>query len=286
MVNADDGKEFLNIQSLDNMSDAEVKAVTGIDNLTKRQIDIERDKFKTAVSGLLLDRSIYAVIEPDARGKAFLTQGQMAGTGPGEAYRFIGQFKAFPFAIIQKTLSREASFFRGPNRQIMRGITGLGAVIITSGFMGYLSMTAKDFLKGKSPRKLSAKTIKSAFLQGGGLGIYGDVLFQETRQGNEILGSFAGPVFLTASDIAQAIKYGIVDQRGDLAARSAYKAVSQSIPFLNLFYIKTAFDYIIGYQLMETLSPGVLRRVENRMEKDYGQEFLFTKPSTKFKGFR
>ena len=147
-------------------------------------------------------------------------------------------------------------------------------------------MTAKDFLKGKSPRKLSAKTIKSAFLQGGGLGIYGDVLFQETRQGNEILGSFAGPVFLTASDIAQAIKYGIVDQRGDLAARSAYKAVSQSIPFLNLFYIKTAFDYIIGYQLMETLSPGVLRRVENRMEKDYGQEFLFTKPSTKFKGFR
>lgn len=58
-----------------------------------------------------------------------------------------------------------------------------------------------------------------------------------------------------------------------MAARSAYKAVSQSIPFLNLFYIKTAFDYIIGYQLMETLSPGVLRRVENRMERDYGQEF-------------
>ena len=36
---------------------------------------------------------------------------------------------------------------------------------------------------------------------------------------------------------------------------------------------------------METLSPGVLRRVENRMERDYGQEFLFTKPSTQFKGF-
>jgi hypothetical protein len=286
MVNADDGKEFLNIQSLDNMSDAEVKAVTGIDNLTKRQIDIERDKFKTAVSGLLLDRSVYAVIEPDARGKGILTGGRMAGTGAGEAYRFISQFKAFPFAIIQKTLSREMSFFRGPNKQIMRGITGLGAVIITSGFMGYLSMTAKDLLKGKSPRKLSRKTIKAAFLQGGGLGIYGDVLFQETRQGAEIIGSLLGPVPLTASDIAQAIKYGIVDQRGDLAARSAYKAVSQSIPFLNLFYIKTAFDYIIGYQLMETLSPGVLRRVENRMERDYGQEFLFTKPSTKFKGFR
>ena len=38
IVNSDDGKEFINIADLDKMSDAEVKAVTGIDNLTKRQI--------------------------------------------------------------------------------------------------------------------------------------------------------------------------------------------------------------------------------------------------------
>ena len=35
---------------------------------------------------------------------------------------------------------------------------------------------------------------------------------------------------------------------------------------------------------METLAPGVLKRVEKRMKKDYNQEFLFTKPSTLFKG--
>ena len=88
IVNSDDGKEFINIADLDKMSDAEVKAVTGIDNLTKRQIKIERDKFKSSVSGILLDRSTFAVIEPDARGKAWLTGGRMAGTGAGEAYRF------------------------------------------------------------------------------------------------------------------------------------------------------------------------------------------------------
>ena len=286
IVNSDDGKEFINIADLDKMSDAEVKAVTGIDNLTKRQIKIERDKFKSSVSGILLDRSTFAVIEPDARGKAWLTGGRMAGTGPGEAYRFFFQFKAFPFAIVQKTLSREISFLRQQGfANKARGITGLGSIFLTSALMGYISMTIKDLIKGKSPRDpTKIKTFNSAIMQGGGLGIYGDVLFQETRQGSEIGGSLLGPVPLTAFDILQSFKY-LKDGKGDLAARSAHKAVTQNIPFLNLFYIKTAFDYIIGYQMMETLSPGVLERIENRMERDYGQEFLFTKPSTKFKGF-
>jgi hypothetical protein len=30
---------------------------------------------------------------------------------------------------------------------------------------------------------------------------------------------------------------------------------------------------------MEYMSPGVLKRVEKRMEKDYNQGFIFTKPS-------
>ena len=61
-------------------------------------------------------------------------------------------------------------------------------------------------------------------------------------------------------------------------------SVKENIPFLNLFYLKTAFDYAIGYQIMETLSPGSLKRMEKNMAKS-GQEFLLTKPSTLFKGF-
>jgi hypothetical protein len=46
---------------------------------------------------------------------------------------------------------------------------------------------------------------------------------------------------------------------------------------------------MIGFQMMETMNPGVLKRVEKRMKKDYNQEyqenFLFTKPSRTNKGF-
>jgi hypothetical protein len=285
MEKADDGREFINIAMLDQISDADVKKITGLDNLSKREILIEKDKFKASVSGMLLDRSIYAVIEPDARVRATLTQGFLGGTGMGEAIRFFGQFKAFPLSIVQKVLGREIDYFKGPNKDLARGIVGLGSIIVASGLLGYLSMTIKDLLKGRSPRDpTKLNSVMAAFLQGGGLGIYGDVLFQETRSGGDIIGNIAGPVPLTAFDLVQAIKYGIRGEGGK-AGRTAYRAVSQSIPFMNLFYLKTAFDYLIGYQIMETMSPGTLRRIERRMKKNYNQDFLLTKPSSTFKGF-
>ena len=285
MQKADDGTEFINIGLLDQISDADIKKITVLDTLSKREILIEKDKFKASVSGMLLDRSIYAVIEPDARVRATLTQGYLGGTGMGEAIRFFGQFKAFPLSIVQKTLGREVDYFKGPNKDISRGIVGLSAIIVTSGLLGYLSMTIKDLLKGRSPRDpTKLKSVMAAFLQGGGLGIYGDVLFNETRSGGDIIGSIAGPVPLTAFDLVQAIKYGIRGEGGN-AGRAAYRAVISNIPFLNLFYLKTAFDYLIGYQIMETISPGTLRRLERRMKRDYNQDFLLTKPSSTFKGF-
>jgi len=286
MSKADDGTEFINISELSNMSDADIKKITGMNDLSKTELQMEKDKFKYSVSGMLLDRSIYAVIEPDARTKGTMTQGTLAGTGMGEAIRFIGQFKAFPMAIGNKVLGREIAFLRkGPNQDIGRGIKGLASVVVVSGFMGYLSMTAKDLLKGKEPRDPNNfKTIMAAFLQGGGLGIYGDVLFKEQRDAGSVAAGLIGPAPTTVIDLGLALKYALSGEGGK-AGRAAYRTISSNIPFLNLFYIKAAFDYMIGFQIMETMNPGVLKRVEKRMKKDYNQEYLFTKPSKKNKGF-
>ncbi|OUV73559.1 MAG: hypothetical protein CBC83_05130 [Flavobacteriales bacterium TMED123] len=286
MSKADDGTEFINISELSNMSDADIKKITGMNDLSKTELQMEKDKFKYSVSGMLLDRSIYAVIEPDARTKGTMTQGTLAGTGMGEAIRFVGQFKAFPMAIGNKVLGREIAFLRkGPNQDIGRGIKGLASIVVVSGFMGYMSMTAKDLLKGKEPRDPNNfKTIMAAFLQGGGLGIYGDVLFKEQRDAGSVAAGLIGPFPTTVIDLGLALKYAVTGEGGK-AGRAAYRTISSNIPFLNLFYIKAAFDYMIGFQIMETMNPGVLKRVEKRMKKDYNQEYLFTKPSKKNKGF-
>ena len=286
MSKADDGTEFINISELSNMSDADIKKITGMNDLSKTELQMEKDKFKYSVSGMLLDRSIFAVIEPDARTKGTMTQGTLAGTGMGEAIRFVGQFKAFPMAIGNKVLGREIAFLRkGPNQDIGRGIKGLASIVVVSGFMGYMSMTAKDLLKGKEPRDPNNfKTIMAAFLQGGGLGIYGDVLFKEQRDAGSVAAGLIGPFPTTVIDLGLALKYAITGEGGK-AGRAAYRTISSNIPFLNLFYLKAAFDYMIGFQIMETMNPGVLKRVEKRMKKDYNQEYLFTKPSKKNKGF-
>ena len=297
MTKADDGMEFLNISSLDQLdangkfvvSDADIKKITGMDDLTPQETQIERQKFKYSISGMLLDRSIYAVIEPDARVKGIMTQGTLAGTGMGEAIRFFGQFKSFPLSIANKVLGREIGLLKsGPNQDIGRGIKGLTSILITTAFMGYVSMTMKDLLKGKEPRDPNKRaTIMAALLQGGGLGIYGDVLFKEFRDAGSLIGSMAGPFPNTIVELGQALQYALSTEKGSgaKAGKKAYRAISSNIPFLNLFYIKTIFDYMIGFQLMETMNPGGLKRVEKRMKKEYNQEYLFTKPSIKNKGF-
>jgi len=286
MVKADDGMEFVNIGALDKISDADIKKITGIDNLTKREAQIEKEKFKYSVSGMLLDRTLFAVIQPDARVKGIMKQGTLAGTPIGEAVSFLGQFKGFPIAIYNKVIGRDIAYMKaGPNQDIGRGARGIAATIVTSALLGYASMTIKDLLKGRSPRDPSKlKTVLASLLQGGGLGLYGDVLFKEQRDGATIIAGLAGPGATTAADVLLAINYGIRGEGGK-AGKAAYRAVSSNIPFMNLFYIKTVYHYLIGFNMMETMSPGALKRVERRMKKDYNQEYLLTKPSSMFKGF-
>jgi hypothetical protein len=286
MVKASDGKEFINISQLDNISDFDMERILERTDLSKAELQIQKTNFKYSVSGMLIDRSIHAVIQPDARVKGVMTQGLMKGTGMGEAMGFLGQFKGFPMALVNMVGGRDMAFVKkGPNQDIGRGIRGMGATFVTLVMMGYVAMSLKDLLKGKKLRDPRLKaTWFAAAAQGGGLGIYGDVLFREQRDSGSVVSGLVGPTATTLADVLLAVNYGIRGE-GGAAGKAAYRVVSQNIPFANLFYIKAAFDYIIGYQMMETMSPGVLKRVEKRMKKEYNQEYLFTKPSIKNKGF-
>ena len=279
---AEDGKEFFSARNIDLLSDGKIKEISGVEKMSKRQLNIARDNLKTRVLGMFLDRSTFAVIEPDARTRGYLKLGLQAGTAPGEAMRFFAQFKAFPFAIMQKAIGRELAFSEAGRKY--RALFGTAGLIVGSGIFGYISMTAKDLLKGKKPKDpMNKNTFFASMLQGGGLGIYTDFLFGKIQNSTSALATLAGPGITEATKVAAIFNY-ITKGEFSKAGKQGYLSIKENIPFLNLFYLKTAFDYAIGYQIMETLSPGYLRRMEKRM-KDSGQEFLLTKPSTLFKGF-
>ena len=46
-----------------------------------------------------------------------------------------------------------------------------------------------------------------------------------------------------------------------------------NIPFANLFYTKEAMNYLVWYQLQETINPGYLRRMERRAKNQNDQTF-------------
>lgn len=56
----------------------------------------------------------------------------------------------------------------------------------------------------------------------------------------------------------------------------------RNTPFVNLFYIRPALDYLFLNSLREVSSPGYRRRLETRRLKDYGQERIVPEPLDPF----
>lgn len=236
-----------------------------------------QDDLASALRTMTIDRTHHAVIEPNARTRAFMLRGTQPGTVPGEVLRYIGQFKSFPVAMIQMTLGREV-YGRGYDTigdYLKNGkgdMLGLATFIGLSTMMGYAAMSAKDLLRGKNPRPVDdPRTWAAAMVQGGGLGIYGDFLFNKyNRMGGSLSGSLGGPVLNTvdtAADLWTRVR------TGDDFAAVGFNAALQNTPFMNLFYTRAALDYLVIYRMQEAMNPGFLRRMEKRAERENGLSF-------------
>ena len=173
----------------------------------------------------LVDQALHGTPEPDAAVRAFMNQGLQKGTGMGELIRFIMQFKAFPISIWKKIIGRELRSY-GHDESKMNMIGGFASMVMLSTIFGYLAMSAKDMLKGRSPRDPEKiGTIMAAFHQGGGLGIYGDFLYGELQNeyGGGIFETALGP---TAADVKKVIDLPIQPRPGEPAYGSKFARLS------------------------------------------------------------
>lgn len=238
-----------------------------------------------------IDRTDYAVITPDARTLSVMRRGTRPGTVEGELLRFVGQFKSFPIAFAQKALGREI-YGRGASgsglidalRHGNGEMAGLAQLMLWTTLFGYGSMVTKDLLKGKTPRDpLKAQTWAAAFTQGGGAGIYGDFLLGETsRFGGGLLETLAGPTLGTVNDVYDLkvrLQQKAEGKPGDVLP-TLFRDVVNNTPYANLFYTRTALDYLILNQIAEWLSPGYLKRHEQSTKQQTGQSFLYPPSQT------
>jgi hypothetical protein len=284
-----DGRTFIDPQLAKNISDGfiidQLKA-KGL-NPTDYRITEFRREVESKFRSYFADRADFAVLTPDARTRSIMNMGTQPGTVIGEVVRAVMMFKSFPIAVLQKTVGRElygyhANAAWNPFRERSMGnmeMMGLVQFVATSTILGYMAMEAKSLLRGQEPLKPDtpqeiAKVIGAAMVQGGGMGILGDFLIGQAsdRYGRSGLASFLGPQWAAFEDM-----YSVYTKLrgGDTNVGFLLNRLLSHVPYQNLFYLRTALNYGILYNLQEMTSPGSLSKMEQRMEQNSGRKFMF-----------
>ena len=211
-----------------------------------------------------------AIPEPGAADRAFMLQGSQRGTFTRTFFEALVQFRSFPIVYLRKLGPRYAQ------QGTLYTIGNLAAMTM----IGYVSMSAKDLLKGKELKPTDdPRTWAGAFVFSGAGGILGDFIFNDFQgYGKGVMDVVGGP---TGDLIQDWATWLTALAKGDDAAAKAFNNAIRMAPYANLWYTRTILDYMFIYNIENFLNPGVLRRREKRMKRDYNQiHSPMMKPST------
>lgn len=224
----------------------------------------------------------HAVIEGDPITASLIKGQSQPGTWEGELRRAIGMYKAFPITFVNLHMAR--AFARGWDGERLSHAAMTFAVMT---MMGMVAFQAKQVMAGKDPVSMDPSDPKgmrawgAAALQSGGLGIFGDLLFQDqTRQGTTFASALAGPMFATTekvlgdflmANIGRAYKGEPTHFAGD-----ALYAAAGLVPGSSLWYARTIYQRAVIDQLalmIDDRAPERFARIEREAQKQWGQSF-------------
>jgi hypothetical protein len=245
------------------------------------------------VLGLIKDESEYAVMNPDLATKAIQTWGgTQAGTVKGELARSVMQFKSFPIAMISRHWRRMMDAPQGlDGAPALANKAGYGmALMLSTTALGAIAFQAKQITAGKDPAEMdNPRFWLRAMAQGGGWGIAGDLFLIDPTDNfgdasANAVKNIAGPTIGSAAELVT--KIGIENawqaahgKETHLPAEGIRFARSH-LPYVNLWYAKSAIDHMGMHALQENLSPGYLARMRARAQKDWGQSFWWAPTET------
>lgn len=248
----------------------------------------------TKLLGTIRDEGEYAVLKPDLLTRGAQTwNGTQAGTGVGELARAVMLFKSFPMAMITRHWQRmlnAPTITDGSAPLMANRAVYMGTLAVSGMALGAISQQAWQVLAGKDPIDMTGKHAPAFWLNslaiGGGLGFYGDLILRDSttdRAAWDSVGkTLGGPVVGDLADLYSLTK-GNIDQalagKPTHAGAEAVRFIRSHLPYVNLWYAKTAIDHAGMHALQENLSPGYLEKMKNRTRQDFGQDYWW-KPGT------
>jgi hypothetical protein len=254
----------------------------GSDMLTPESIrsidgvsDADKNRVVAKVLGLITDESEYASVAPDLYGRSIVTGQSEKGTAGGEFRRHVMLFKGTPIAMVTRHVERALTA-----NEVGQSRVGYAAQMAVAGtILGASVIQLKDMMAGKDPRDMTdAKFWGAAMAQGGGLGIAGDFLYTsltgKNRGGNSAIATLAGPTAGQLERGLDGLGY-LADGEIEKAGDTLYRTLRSMTPGVNVWYAQSVLDHAFLMDLQEYLSPGFVRRMEQRARKDYDQDFYW-----------
>ena len=234
-------------------------------------LDMEDQRIGDRFMELILTETDHAVIVPDVNTRTFINSWAKPGTWMGEIARSALLFKSFPLAIINlhgRRMMEQSSFSGKLGYAIPMGLAMVG--------LGALSAQLKTIAAGKDPQPMTdnPKFWGRAVVQSGGLGLFGDLLFNsENSYGGGMLGTLAGPVLgQTLPNIADAtagnaLRAAGVGEGEPEFAKDMWNTLEKEVPGRNLFYWRLAWENALAGQVDRFVDPDIdasYRRMQTR----------------------
>lgn len=271
-------------ETIRNITDQELIAANVVaPDATPEQIASVRQDAIVKYLGVINTETEFAVINPGWKERAQFYAAAQRGEVKGEFVRAILQFKAFPWAMLKRSMDLVA------NQETFAGKFGMTVwLMLSTTLAGAMLMQVRELLAGKDPRPMwpdktydKFKFWGAAFVSGGALGIYGDFLasVNQSRYGTGPLEVMAGPTVgpILSGLLVQpmnAMAKKLDGKETHLAAQSIAMAKG-FVPGNNLWYTKAATEHWAWQQVMESLSPGYLAKIQERTQKDYGNRWYW-----------
>ncbi|ONI59522.1 hypothetical protein AYJ09_04235 [Candidatus Liberibacter solanacearum] len=193
------------------------------------------------------------------------------GSFAGELFRYAQQYITTPYSMLLNAYDMYQASKTGAEASMR--LAGIERQYITTVILsGIATATIKALLRGEDPT--SKGVVVDGILTNGALIPYGDKLYSLLleKDGLGILGSAPSVV----ANATSAIKKGLTGEKG--ASVAGIRTVRNVIPFMNLWYIKGAFDHLILNSLLEWANPGYNERSQKNQEK-HGKRFFWDKNS-------
>ena len=198
------------------------------------------------------------------------------------------QFTSYAYTVATRVLRRDVAWASTPAQQAKEVLATLGIGLMG----GYMTLQLKQLVKGQKPLGMDennwAKVLGMSFVQGGGVGIYSDLIaksMQDERGMNSyevVLGPSGQSINQirkavmsvtkgTAEEMDEGLSFGAALDEATKA--STKKWVDVVRPYTNLWFARYALDAGLYWQLINMANPDYLEEYEDNLRETKGSEY-------------